>query len=369
MKIALVSNTAWSLVNFRSGLIGGLRASGHEVTVIAPRDDSVPRLLATGARYRPVWLDNQGTNPAFDLWSLLELLRLFRDLRSDVAILYTVKPVVYASAACRLLGVPYIAAITGLGSAYLRGGWLARLLEGLWRLSLRRAHRVMFFNEDDRALFLRKGLVRPESARLLPGEGIDVSHFSPVPAPALDTGEDDGLHFTFVGRLLRDKGVMEFVDAARIVKARHPEARFSMLGFIGARNPSAVDRAQVDAWVHEGVVSYLGTAQDVRGHLAQASCIVLPSYREGASRVLLEAMAMARPVIASDVSGCRHLVADGRNGLLCRPRDAGDLGQFGGGHASTLALPMPRSESGGHVWRQKKKAPDGTFSLCARGGT
>lgn len=321
MRIALVSNTAWSLVNFRTGLIQRLVEEGHQVVAFAPHDESVSQLLSLGVKFRPIRLDNKGTNPARDLVSIFDFVRLFSSEQIDLTILYTIKPVIYGSLACRLLRVKVIAVITGLGTAFLKDGFLTRVVEKLYQIALAGVQSVFFLNDEDIALFLERKLISARLVRKIPGEGVNLSVFSPMQRPTLGTG----LHFLFVGRMLRDKGLIEYVDAARAVKFLHPEVRFSLLGFVGVSNQSAISMEQVSEWVQEGVVDYLGATTDVRTHIVNADCIVLPSYREGISRALLEAMAMERPVIATDVVGCRELVDEGVNGYLCRPRDAGDL--------------------------------------------
>ena len=217
--------------------------------------------------------------------------------------------------------------VSGLGTAFLRGGWLGGVVCSLYRVALRRSHRVFFQNDEDRQVFIEKRLVAPARTGLLPGSGIDLVHFSPLAFDGSSLRNGAGLVFLMVARLLWDKGVLEFVEAARRVKALFPESRFQLLGFLDVKNQTAVGRSDVEAWVKEGVVEYLGTSDDVRPFLAAADCVVLPSYREGTPRSLLEAAAMGRPLLATDVPGCREVVVDGVNGLLCHVRDSVDLAE------------------------------------------
>jgi glycosyltransferase involved in cell wall biosynthesis len=214
-----------------------------------------------------------------------------------------------------------VATISGLGSAFLRGGFLGGLVLRLYRLGLGRAKAVVFQNPTDRALFIDRGLARPEQARLVAGSGIDLARFAPAPPPR----PDGAFRFLLIARLLGDKGVVEFVDAARTVKRRHPHARFQLLGGPGGDNPSAVPESELARWAAESMVELLGVSDDVRTQIAEADCIVLPSYREGLPRSLLEGAAMARPLIGSDVPGCRDVIGDGVNGLLCEARSASSL--------------------------------------------
>lgn len=322
MKIALASNTAWNLYNFRGGLIRRLLEEGAAVTVVAPPDAFSDKLAGMGCEVISLPMDNKGTHPVRDLRTLCYFHSVYRKVRPDVALHFTIKPVIYGSLAARMQGIPVANTITGLGTAFLREGWLMRVVESLYRVSQRWPQRVFFQNHDDRDLFVGRGLVPAEKAERLPGSGVDLERFTPVvypgnPAPV----------FLLVARLLRDKGVVEFVEAARRVRAHHPEARFQLLGPLGVANRTAIPAEEVAGWVAEGVVEYLGETGDVRPALAAADCVVLPSYREGVPRTLLEGAAMDRPIIATDVPGCREVVAEGENGYLCRAKDAKDLAE------------------------------------------
>ena len=341
-KVLICLNLAWNLVNFRSGLIRALVDAGYEVVAVAPRDGYAPRLAALGCRYVELPMDNRGTHPGRDLLLLLRFVRLFWRERPDVYLGYTVKPNVYGSLAARLMGIPVINNIAGLGAVFIQGGQLARVVRWLYRQALKSSHKVFFQNDDDRQLFIAGGLVRAEIADLLPGSGIDLARFAVAP-PRLDSG-DGKFRFLLIARMLRDKGVVEFVEAARLLKARWPQAQFCLLGFVDVQNPTAISRAQMDAWVAQGHVLYLGVSDDVRVEIAASDCVVLPSYREGTPRTLLEAAAMGRPLVATDVVGCREVVEDGINGFLCKPRDAQDLAAKM--EAMLVLLPKQRAEMG-----------------------
>lgn len=323
MKIAISVNTAWNIANFRGGLVRALQAKGWEVVALAPPDAHVAQLEAACCRFVPLPMDNRGTSPVADAALFLRYLRVLRRERPAAFLGYTVKPNVYGSLAAHVLGIPVINNISGLGTAFIRDTWLTRVVRALYRPALSRSRRVFFQNEDDRQLFLRHRLVTAGQTALLPGSGIDLDAFKPVEADAREPR--GGFRFLLVARLLYDKGVGEYVSAARMLKAQRPEVRCALLGFLDAENRTAVPREALRRWVQDGTVDYLGTADDVRPHLAAADCVVLPSYREGTPRTLLEAAAMAKPIIATDVPGCREVVEHGRNGLLCKVRDADDL--------------------------------------------
>jgi len=326
MKIVICLNTAWNLLNFRAGLIRALVNAGYEVVAVAPDDKYSADLKALGCRFVPLHMDNGGTNPIKDVLLLLRFLHLFINERPDVFLGYTVKPNVYGSLAARMLGIPVINNIAGLGAAFIRGGMVMRMVRWLYRTALRRSAKVFFQNNDDRQLFIKGGLVKAAVTALLPGSGIDLDRFTPSSMPVL--GDDCAkFRFLLVARMLRDKGVGEYVEAARLLRQRRPDAEFCLLGFVDVKNPAAISRAEVEAWVAEGVVNYLGESDDVRSQIAAATCIVLPSYREGTPRSLLEAAAMARPIVTTDAVGCREVVNDGVNGYLCKVRDSADLAE------------------------------------------
>lgn len=326
MKIVICLNTAWNLVNFRAGLIRALVAAGYEVVAVAPDDKYAASLQMLGCRFVPLHMENGGTNPVQDALLTWRFWYFFARERPDVYLGYTVKPNVYGSLAAHMLRIPVINNIAGLGAVFIKGGWLVRVVRWLYHTALKRSAKVFFQNEDDRQLFISGGLVRAEVTDLLPGSGVDLNRFTPALTPAVHDGNSK-FRFLLIARMLRDKGVGEYVEAARMLRQRCPLVEFCLLGFVDVQNPAAISRAEMDAWVAEGVVNYLGVSDDVRAQIATADCVVLPSYREGTPRTLLEAAAMARPIITTDAVGCREVVDDGVNGYLCKVRDAGDLAE------------------------------------------
>jgi len=325
LKCLLSTNTSWNIINFRAGLIRALGARGFQVIAACPIDAHTPHLAEIGCRHIQLAMDNKGTNPAADSALLLRYLEVMRHERPDVYLGWTIKPNIYGSLAAHLLGIPVINNVSGLGTAFLSDSWLTRVVKPLYRVALRRSACVFFQNCDDRDLFVHSHLVRQKQAQLLPGSGIDLDYFSP--APPAPRNRHEGPIFILIARLLWDKGVGEYVEAARLVKERIPQARFRLLGFLDVANRSAVPREVVQAWVREGVIEYLGHADDVRPQVSSADCVVLPSYREGMSRSLLEAAAMGKPLITTDTPGCRDVVDDGVNGWLCKAKDVTDLAE------------------------------------------
>lgn len=325
MKVALVANTAWYIANFRAGLIKRLKAEGYDVVAIAPRDEAARRLTAMGVPLTPVPISREGLNPVSEFGSVLALRRAFARERPDVVMSYTPKGTIYSAIAMAGRPERLVVNISGLGRAFAPGSKLAGVSRTLYRYALRRASRVFFENLDDHRRFLELGIVGAGRSERIPGLGVDLEHFRPgVTQPDRPAGGE--LRFLLAGRLLWDKGIAEYVEAARHVRARHGFARFDILGFIEPAGPAAVPRSTLDGWVAEGVVAYRGVTDDVRPAMLGADCVVLPSYYpEGVPRSLLEAAALGRPIVTTNSVGCRDAVDDGVTGYLALPRDASDL--------------------------------------------
>lgn len=323
MSVFVTLNTAWNLANFRVGLIRALQLDGFEVVAIAPADGHEARLPC---RFVDLPMDNGGTNPLRDAVLFVRFVRLLRRERPSVLLAYTAKPNIYGSLAARVCGVPVINNIAGLGSAVIRGGWVAAVLRQLYRVALARSAMVFFQNPDDRDLFVAEGLVTHGRVGLLPGSGVDLERFLPV---ARADDEARPVRFLLLARLLWDKGVGEYVEAARLVRAamaaQGTAVEFCIAGQADVGNPTAVPRGTLAGWEAEGAVRYLGFVDDVRPLIADADVVVLPSYREGTPRALLEAAAMGKPLVATDVPGCREAVVPGETGMLCEARSATSL--------------------------------------------
>nr|MBF0684008.1 glycosyltransferase family 4 protein [Pseudomonas sp.] len=318
MKFLLIAGFAESVLVFRGPLIRALMSSGCTVHVAAP--GLVPgsalhrTLLDMGVVAHDIRLRRSGINPFEDVGTFLHLRRLMKTVRPDVALGYTIKPVIYGAFAARLAGVPrFYALITGLGHAFMnerKDGLLRRLVQGLYAAALKHAKMVFFQNPDDEALFRAIPILHQKTpSKVINGSGVDIDMYQLASIPA------GAPSFLLIARLLGDKGIREYVAAARLVRLQHPHIRFSLVGWID-ENPSAVSRHELDEWIREGTIDYLGRLSDVRPAIADSSVYVLPSYREGTPRTVLEAMAMGRPVITTDAPGCRETVQHGVNGFL-----------------------------------------------------
>ncbi len=320
MKIILFANTAWYLWNFRLPLAQTLRECGAEVLFVAPPDAYAARLQDAGFRFVPLALARRSLNPLTELRTLGEITALYRRERPALVHHFTVKPVLYGSLAARLADVPQVVnAVTGLGYLFGEGGVKRRVLRRLAMLAYRwimRETQVIFQNQDDRDVFLRHRLVTEPQTTLIPSSGVDLEHFRPQPEP---NGEPVVM---LAARLLWDKGVGEFVQAAGILRRRGVGARFVLVGDTYDGNPSAVPREQLQAWQRAGMVEWWGWRDDMAQVFASAHIVCLPSYREGLPKSLIEAAACARPVVTTDAPGCRDAVVSGETGLLVPLRDA-----------------------------------------------
>lgn len=343
MRILVIGGISHSLINFRGSLLQAMRTAGHEVLACAgeSRPDVVERLNELGVRFIPIHLSRAGMQPWEDLRTCWELWCLIRRFQPDVVLAYTIKPIIWGGLAARLTkGTGMYSLITGLGYAFVLGnglqgkiaGWVAALL---YHLSLKNCRQVFFQNPDDMEEFAKRGLVKKEQCMLVNGSGVDLAHYALAPLPLAP-------RFLMICRLLGDKGVREYVQAARTIKERYPAASAVLIGALDP-NPTSVSQAELDQWIQEGVVDYLGVLDDVRSAVADCSVQVLPSYyREGTPRTVLEAMSMGRPIITTNAPGCRETVKlpdlmfldkeskdviKGENGFLIPPRNVGTLVQ------------------------------------------
>lgn len=325
-RVVILGSLSQSLLNFRGHLIRRLLDEGHQVVAVAPGNDSdvEETLRDWGASYESVPMDRTGVSPTRDLQTLFRLHQLFTRVEPDVFLGYTIKPVVYGLLAAWLADVPArYAMITGLGASFTevegaRQYLLQTLASMLYGVSLRTSQKVIFQNPDDAYLFCARRLVGgPEQVALVNGSGVDIGEFSPVPLPHRPT-------FLLIARLLRNKGIGEYVTAAEQIRQYHHDARFQLVGWPDA-GPDSPTREELERWIHSPAIEYRGYLEDVRPAIAESAVYVLPSYREGTPRTVLEAMAMGRPVITTNVPGCRETVEPGVNGFLVPPRDAGAL--------------------------------------------
>lgn len=318
-KLIIFAGFAPSLLNFRKDLIKAFCAQGMQVIALAPANTITDTFAQDFKEVFPevalkgIVMQAQGMNPLRDLTSIWALRQLFKKEQPDYLLAYTIKPVIYGSLAAKLAGVPHIfSLITGLGTTFLvrnfKDQCLNKMVKLLYKIALKVNERVIFQNPDDRNLFIQNKLVAEAKTALVPGSGVDTEHFQVASLPA-------NITFLFIGRLLLDKGVLEFIEAAKLVKKIAPQVNFIMLGGYIAHHPRALAQEILRCVQQEGIIEYVMEVKDVRAYIAKASVLVLPSYREGLPRSPLEAMAMGRPIIVTDVPGCREVVVHSETGF------------------------------------------------------
>jgi glycosyltransferase involved in cell wall biosynthesis len=322
-KIALVANSAWSVYNFRIDLIRHLLLH-FEVLIIAPKDDFAGELEKAGCFYRDIHFNNRSENPLRDYTLFKSLERIYRAEKPDFIFHYVIKPNIYGSLAAARCGIQSVAVITGLGYTFDRHNWLNRIVSFLYRKALKKASEVWFLNQEDANEFVQRKLVSAEKIKILPGEGINTEFFFPQINKPI--ARSKAFQFLMGTRLLRSKGVGVYVEAARILKNKHRDIRFELIGFFEKNHPDSISESELRQWQKRGIIHYGGFARDVRPFLRQADCFVFPSfYHEGIPRCLLEAAAMQVPIITSQNTGCREVVQEGVNGFLSAPNNAIDL--------------------------------------------
>ena len=323
-SIGIVANTTWNIYNFRLNVIDLLVKEGHDVFVMAPIDEYIEyKERFPSVKHIPLRvLTRDGKHPLKDFMLIEELRRKYKRLKLDIVIHYTHKPNIYGAIAGKLTNIPTIGIVTGLGYPFLKKGWMEKLVATMYRLTSRLHKKVIFENEDDRVMFIKQKLVKKEKAISIKGCGVNIAHFAPMDAPV----RNGITRFTFIGRLLYDKGIKEFVQAASDIKTRYNgKSKFTVVGEIDKDNPSSVNPDELAEWVHEDIIDYRGYVKDVRSIISNSDCIVLPSYREAIARSLTESMAMGKPIIATETAGCREAIDQGENGFLVPIKDRDSL--------------------------------------------
>lgn len=321
-KIAIVVNTAWNIYNFRLGLIKHLLQQGHEVVAIAPADDYVSKITETGCQFVALKnLSRKGTNPIYDLQLAREFYQIFKRKKIDIALLYTIKPNIYASLGGYWAGTKTVASVTGLGYAFLSDGLVNKIVKRLYKFAFSKSNKVVFQNGDDLKLFVESGWAEESKTQIIHGSGINTTIFK----PEIVEKEENTVDFLFIGRLLFDKGIREYMTASEKIASQYSNTKFWILGAFDEGNPSGISKNYLDNWMKNPQMTYFGVTDDTRPYITKADVIVLPSYREGLPRVNLEGMSMSKPLLSTNVTGCRDTVDDGINGFLVKVKDSEDL--------------------------------------------
>jgi glycosyltransferase involved in cell wall biosynthesis len=320
-KILFVSNTAWSLYNFRLGLMNALESQGFTISFCSSYDEYADRLKEKEFQYIKIDLDRKGLNPFKELTTIFSFYKIYKKEKPDLILHFTIKPNIYGGIAAKLNGIDFIDVITGLGFAFTHKGLLTKIVEFLYRISLRFSRKVIFLNEDDLNSFVNKKIVQKEKVKLILSEGVNIDYFSPIFCSRVKK-ERNKFVFLYLGRILKDKGVEVLVSAYKKVKQVYPKTELWFLGPIDAGNPSTISQNEIKDWEKDNLIKYLGTVLDVRSFICKADCVVLPSYyKEGVPRSLLEAASMEKPIITTDAVGCREVVDNDKNGFLVPIKD------------------------------------------------
>ena len=320
LNIGIVANTAFNIYNFRVGLINALKNEGHHVIAIAPKDEYTDLLRQNNIEFIEVQnLARKGTNPFNDVRLLNEFRKIYKQQHLDVVLQYTIKPNIYGTLAARFTSTKTICTVTGLGYTFLNNGLASKVAHSLYRFAFSFADKVLFQNNDDIEIFVSNKLVDKHKVQLVAGSGIDIQKFHPDFCSKKN--EDRITRFLMIARLLKDKGIYEYVDAAKQILQKNENAEFHVLGDIDNDNPTAIKKEELEDWIRQKSIIYHTHTKDTRPFICATDCVVLPSYREGMPRVILEGMAMGKPCITTDAPGCKDAVIDGESGFLCRAAD------------------------------------------------
>ena len=315
MKVLILANDAGGLYSFRRELLETLLERGHEVHFTVPDGPRAELIRQMGCLYHCVQIERRGKNPFKDLQLMLSYRKLLRQVQPDIVFTYTIKPNVYGGMACTLEGVPYVANITGLGSAVENGGWMQKLSLMLYRLGLAKAQKVFFQNTENQHFMLSRGVVKG-AYDLLPGSGVNLQRYQVLPYPDGET-----VDFVFIARIMKEKGIDQYLDAARYIRRKYPQTRFHICGACEEGYEQLLQQLHED-----GTVIYHGMVSDIAAVHQVSQCTIHPTYYpEGLSNVLLESAACGRPIITTDRSGCREVIDNGINGFVIRQKDAEDL--------------------------------------------
>lgn len=316
-KILILSNIVWTISNFRQYLIQDLINNGFKVYCVADKDefetDSIQQIEKLGAIFIPIKTNRKGVNPFSETLYFMRLFFIFKRIAPDAILSYTIKPNIFGSLAARLLNIPQIATINGLGSGILGGSIIAKISFFLYNVALKYPKKIFFQNTDDRDYFLKNKIIQKTKAAYVPGSGINPDDFHPSPRQ----GDNQKTIFLLVARLLADKGVYEYIEAAKEILQKQISCEFLLAGPFDEENPTAIQPEEVMQWENENIIRYLGKTNNIEDFFILTDVVVLPSYREGLSRLLLEAACCQKPIITTNVPGCKELVNENVNGFLC----------------------------------------------------
>lgn len=321
-KIAVIENSLFSTYTMRDSLMKALMQKGYEITILTHTNSFVSHVEKTGLKVINIGSGN--LNPLKVFKYNLNLFLALKKIKPDVCLTFSIRPAIFGNFITRYLGIPTITNITGVGPLFTSKNPAYRIARFIYRFALVKSKKVFFQNFDDLQLFVEKKFVRKEIAKRIPGSGVDYEKFSPISKKEKEPGN---FIFLFIGRLIKDKGIFEFVEAARIIRKKYPDILFHVIGPFWHQNlkSNTISKSELRNWIIEGIIDYEGEKKDIRKFIGKADCIVLPSYREGTSNILLEAASMEKPIITTNTTGCKETVEDGITGFLCQVKNSQDL--------------------------------------------
>lgn len=320
-KVIIIYNAAHHVLLFKKELIETIKKNGFQIIVLASKDDYVEKLKVIVDEFHEIKLDSSGINPFKDSYLIYQLYTLIKKIKPYAIFNFTIKPVIYGTLAAKLAkGIPVVNTITGLGTAFLSEGLANKVAKFLYKHTFNNSHLIFFQNPDDQKFFKEINIIKKDNTQLIPGSGVDLEKFKPV----VKTKSND-IKILFIGRIIADKGIYELIEAASIIKKQYSNITFTLLGMLGVKNRTSITKNEVDDWVDNGLIEYIPFKDDVRNFISDSDLIVLPSYREGTPKTLLEAASIGRPIIATDVPGCREVVIHEKNGFLCQVKNPKSL--------------------------------------------
>jgi glycosyltransferase involved in cell wall biosynthesis len=316
-KIVIIYNATHHVLLFKADLIKSIKKNNLKVIVLASKDAYTEKLRKIVDEFHEIKLESSGVNPIKDAFLVFQIYSILRNINPTLILNFTIKPVIYGTFAARLLGgVPVINTITGLGTAFISSGLANKVAKFLYKFTFKYSSLIFFQNPDDQNFFKKLKIITKNNTKLISGSGVDLIKFKPVKIK-----KRNEIKILFIGRIIADKGVYELIESAKIIKKEYSYVTFMLMGMLGVDNNSSISEKEVENWIKEGLIEFIPFKDDIRRFLGDSDVVVLPSYREGTPKTLIEAASMAKPLIATDVPGCREVVKHQVNGFLCEVKN------------------------------------------------
>tara|TARA_Y100000768_G_scaffold388767_1_gene386975 strand:- start:958 stop:2091 length:1134 start_codon:yes stop_codon:yes gene_type:complete len=319
--IAIIYNATHHVLLFKAELIKSIKKNGYRVVVLASVDNYTEKLKEIVDEFHEIKLDSSGVNPIKDTYLIFQIYNICKIIKPTAVLNFTIKPVIYGTFVARLLGgVPVINTITGLGTAFISTGFTNKVAKCFYKFTFKHSHLVFFQNPDDQQFFKELNIISRDNTKLVSGSGVDLVKFKPI-----KNKKRENIKILFIGRIIADKGIYELIESAKIIKKEYSNVTFILMGMLGVKNRTSISKNEVDNWVNNGLIEFVPFKDDIRCILGDSDLVVLPSYREGTPKTLIEAASMGKPIIATNVPGCREVVIDEVNGFLCQVKNSASL--------------------------------------------